>query len=138
MTNDQMREEFEAWVKVAFPITSPGAVEKHLDGRYFYAHVELAWGAWKAALASRSTHPAAGGGWISVSERLPERDVQVLVYVPGAKYSKFQIDEWVVYREDPIGMGGPTIETGEGWGEHDYEDVTHWRTLSPPPPEPAQ
>ncbi len=82
--------------------------------------------------APATTQPATPM-WIPVEDRLPARGVQVLVYVPNARHSKIGMDEWDVHREAPVGWSSHTIETGEGWQEHEFEEVTHWAPLPPPP-----
>lgn len=39
------------------------------------------------------------------------------------------VDTWAMQREDPIGMGGPTIETGYGWDDNWEADVLAWIAL---------
>ena len=73
--------------------------------------------------------------WVSVTERMPEPGSEVLVWVvstPGHP-GYAMLDEWYMHREDPIGLGGPTIECGYMWRENDYEEVTHWATIPSPP-----
>ena len=65
--------------------------------------------------------------WVAVDERLPPEGVRVLVYVPTCELLPIQADEWNEQREDPTGMGGPTIATGHMWDEHEFEEVTHWQ-----------
>jgi hypothetical protein len=87
-----------------------------------------------AVLADRERRAQpAPGEWIPVCERLPEIGIPVLVYTPRTEYLQHAIDEWVIYREAPVPFSSATIETGEGWGDHDYEDVTHWQPLPEPP-----
>jgi len=74
------------------------------------------------------------GGWMSM-ETVPELGTECLVWLrytldgPGFP----GIDTWDVQREDPLGMGGPTIETGVGWNDNDCNDVLYWIALPPPP-----
>ena len=44
------------------------------------------------------------------------------------------VDTWDVQREDPTGMGGLTIETGEGWNENFKYNVIAWIAIPPHPP----
>jgi hypothetical protein len=84
--------------------------------------------------------PACGGsghvedaraGWIAVADRLPEPDAgEVLVWLTGGRCA---FDEWHMHREDPIGMGGPTLEMGYMWRDYDFEEITHWRPLPAAP-----
>lgn len=70
-------------------------------------------------------------GWISVEERLPEPDTgEVLVWLTGGRCA---FDEWHMHREDPTGMGGPTMDMGLMWRDYDYEDITHWQPLPAAP-----
>jgi len=76
-------------------------------------------------------------GWISVRERLPEPGTECFVWVtaspwakPGVSYAA--IDNWDEQREDPLGMGGPTIATGVMWGDHEFDDVSHWMPITSP------
>lgn len=71
--------------------------------------------------------------WVPVDERLPPEGVRVLVYVPTCGLLPIQADEWNEQREDPLGMGGPTVSTGHMWDEHEFEEVTHWMPLPAAP-----
>jgi len=43
-----------------------------------------------------------------------------------------------MHREDPTGMSTThTIEMGLMWRDYEYEDITHWMPLPPPPVERA-
>ena len=70
--------------------------------------------------------------WIPVSERVPEEGTIALVFTPSEKH--ISIDEWYQHREDPLGMGGPTIPTELGWADHEFDEVTHWMPLPDCPP----
>ena len=76
--------------------------------------------------------------WISVQDRMPPDDTPVLVYVPGNEMLAFAIDQWQMQREAPLGWSSATIETGMGWCDHDYEDVSHWMPLTAPEPPPSE
>ena len=67
--------------------------------------------------------------WISVNERLPSRNEDVLVYVPNGQYRKVFIDEWGDYRECPVDFSTVSVVVGEGWAEHEFDEVTHWAPL---------
>jgi hypothetical protein len=73
--------------------------------------------------------------WISVDDRMPPDGDEVLVCVNyddgSAPY--VMVDRWVMNREDPLGMGGRTIETGFDWDNNDPLDVTHWMPLPAAP-----
>jgi hypothetical protein len=68
--------------------------------------------------------------WISVKERLPEKDLSVLVYAPHNEFleRKFWVAELV-----------ENIDNNKYWdytdGEYmlSFEDVTHWQPLPEPP-----
>lgn len=76
--------------------------------------------------------PDMQSAWISVQDRMPPDDTPVLVYVPGNEMLAVAIDQWQMQREAPLGWSSATIETGMGWGDHDYEDVSHWMPLTAP------
>lgn len=76
--------------------------------------------------------PDMQSAWISVQDRMPPDDTPVLVYVPGNEMLAYAIDQWQMQREAPLGWSSATIETGMGWGDHDYEDVSHWMPLTAP------
>ena len=65
-------------------------------------------------------------GWISVNERLPEEDVDVLVNVWYAKSNNVHID-YLIASGDEI--------TGHEWNSYATDCVTHWRPLPAPPKE---
>jgi hypothetical protein len=83
------------------------------------------------------TQPVPAPQWVSVEDRMPPEGVRVLVYVPTCDLLPIQADEWNQQREDPTGMGGPALEMGLMWDEHEFEEVTHWMPLPPAPGEPA-
>lgn len=84
--------------------------------------------AYAAAPAAPVAAPAPSE-WVSVADRLPAMDVQVLVFCPNNNDPRIEFEEWVEYHEDPIGFGGPTICTGEGWSNNEYEEISHWMPL---------
>jgi hypothetical protein len=89
----------------------------------------------RLALAAAPQPPSAWrptDGWVPVTERLPEPDSgEVLVYLSGGMYA---LDEWHTYREDPLGLSTThTIDMGEMWRTFDFDEVTHWQPLPPPP-----
>lgn len=113
------RERFEAWYDAWI-------VEKRV-------HMTLkseVWDAWQARAAL--SHPSTPQGWISVEDRLPAMDEPVLVYTPSSVV-KVCFDEWCTYHEAPVSWSSATVETGEGWQNHEFEEVTHWMPLPPPP-----
>ena len=66
--------------------------------------------------------------WVSVADRLPEKDVEVLVLNTNAE---IQLDTWVDLYESPVSFSTKSICVGEGWESSDFEDVTHWCALPP-------
>ena len=108
MTPEQIeleRQAFEAWYRT----TGTAPLEREGDG-YAYMHLDYAWQAWQARAQA----------WISVEERLPELNKEVLVAwsnssVGIARHIKdeFEPTEWDTY------------------GSH--VNITHWQPLPEPP-----
>ena len=73
------------------------------------------------------------GAWIGIDERRPEMDEPVLVFNPNGPLH-VSIDEWCIYREAPVIWSSAAIETGEGWANHEFEQITHWMPLPAIPP----
>lgn len=76
------------------------------------------------------------GVWVPAHERVPAPGTECVVLL---RYTLDRppfvgIDTWDVQREDPTGMGGPTIETGEGWNDNFESDVIAWIAIPPHPP----
>jgi hypothetical protein len=76
---------------------------------------------------------AAACQWIAVSERLPDHDGEVLIYTPTGKYNHIDLDAWREQREAPVSFSSVTVPTGFMWDNHEFDDVTHWMPLPPPP-----
>lgn len=74
-------------------------------------------------------------GWASTEDRMPNDGEEVLVCVNYSDGSGpyVMLDRWVMNREDPLGMGGPTIDMGFDWDNNEPMDVTHWMPLPAPP-----
>lgn len=72
--------------------------------------------------------------WISVRDRMPPDGDEVLVLVDYDDGSGpyVMVDRWAMRREDPLGMGGPTIEIGFDWDNNAPDDVSHWRPMPLP------
>jgi hypothetical protein len=77
------------------------------------------------------------GAWVPMSERAPEPDTVCVVWCRYSQDTKgyATVDTWSLQREDPLGMGGPTIPTGYGWDDNYVEDVLYWVALPPQPDE---
>jgi hypothetical protein len=71
--------------------------------------------------------------WVPVTERLPALGDEVLVYAPNDKFRKVGFDEWRELRECPVDFSTVSVVVGEGWGEYEFDEVTHWMPLPPPP-----
>jgi hypothetical protein len=67
--------------------------------------------------------------WISVEERLPEKDTPVLV-TDGISV---HLDEWCDIFECPVAFSSATIHVGEGWASSDSDKITHYQPLPSPP-----
>lgn len=82
------------------------------------------------ALQEWNKRAALSEGWVSVKERLPEPDVDVLVWL---KKGGTVINCWTEIREAPVTWSSATIPVGMCWQDYDWEEVTHWRDLPAPP-----
>lgn len=89
----------------------------------------------KDALEAYRSQP---DGWVSVEERMPEPGTECLVWVvsspwaqPGTHYAA--LDTWDEQHEAPLSFSSATIPIGLGWGDHEYEDITHWQPIPAPP-----
>ncbi|WP_343638945.1 DUF551 domain-containing protein [Roseateles sp.] len=113
------------------------------DDRNIHPNAIDRWEAWKASAlrASQGNYPAAPESssesprWISVRDRMPPDGDEVLVCVDYDDGSGpyVMLDRWAMHHEDPLGMGGPTIETGFDWDNNDPHDVSHWMPLPAAP-----
>lgn len=122
-----MRKEFEAWFNSNY---LPHNMEfLHLVNSYTSNKVNAFWECWQAALAalvSNSEQQAQQSQWISVEERLPELDKEVIcVFFDGTMMCR----RLCAYTED-------------GWYSYDeriWEPVLYWAELDalqlPPAPE---
>lgn len=86
--------------------------------------------------ASVDAKPEQDMRWISVAERMPDTEDEVLVYFPTAKYNKVDLDCWRMQHESPVAWTSQTVEIGMMWDNHEFEDITHWMPL-PAHPTPA-
>jgi hypothetical protein len=76
------------------------------------------------------------GAWVPAHERVPAVGTECVLLVRYAldRPHFATVDKWDVQREDPTGMGGPTLETGEGWNDNYECDVIAWIAIPPHPP----
>lgn len=76
------------------------------------------------------------GPWVPAHERVPATGTECVVLLRYSldKLPFVGVDTWDIQREDTIGMGGPTIETGEGWCDNYESDVIAWIAIPPHPP----
>lgn len=84
-----------------------------------------------AAWNTRACLPVAAPAvpeWIPVSDRLPPKDTLVLVYTTSTILA-IAMDEWCDWFECPVSFSTASICVGEGWGDHEFEEVTHWMPL---------
>lgn len=74
--------------------------------------------------------------WVPMHERAPAPGAECVVLLRYAldKPPFASVDRWEEQREDPTGMGGPTIATGYGWNDNYDTDVIAWIAVPPHPP----
>ena len=119
---DAQREAFEAWATSKnLPV---GRTVDSTAPYYAQSQTAAAWGAWNAAQAAMPTAPA----WISVADRLPADDGDVLVWPAPAGFTHTAFlaadEEW---------RYGYEVDSADT----DYPcEPTHWMPL-PLPPAPA-
>ena len=77
------------------------------------------------------------GGWVPMSEKVPEPDTVCVVWCRYSRDTKgfATVDTWALQHEDPLGMGGPTIPTCYGWDDNYESDVLYWMALPAKPDE---
>lgn len=73
--------------------------------------------------------------WIGVDERVPDVGQEVLVYgkSPWEAAPSVKVDRWDELHESPVSFSSATIYVGDGWTEHDSDEITHWMPLPPEP-----
>jgi len=89
----------------------------------------------RAALAAPAPQ-ATVARWTSIYEQAPEIGQDCIVWIassPWATAPYATTDKWDEQREDPFGMGGPTIPVGPGWDENPEAQITHWLPLPAAP-----
>lgn len=124
---DHPAGEYEAWFHIACDQCGFDLGDEYRSG---------AIAAWNRRASLREVEARKPQEWVSVDERMPEPGTECIVWcrevVPGfGPYAK--IDTWDEQREAPVGWSSVTVPIGFGWNDSDYEDVTHWRALPPPP-----
>ena len=67
--------------------------------------------------------------WLPFPDNVPPLDKRCAVIVKYGEMIFSAVDTWKVQREDPLGMGGPTIETGHGWCDNYEDDVIAFMVL---------
>lgn len=68
--------------------------------------------------------------WISVADRLPEVGQRVMVFTPIARFGESMFfDTWDEQHECPVSFSSISVPIGDGWNEHDFEEITHWMPL---------
>lgn len=67
-------------------------------------------------------------GWVSVAERMPDTDAEVLVWTAQGA----MLDRWRMQSEAPLSFSSATIETGMYWDNHEFEEITHWQPITAP------
>lgn len=79
--------------------------------------------------------PSPAAGWIPCDERMPEVGTDCLVWCTALGEGKHfaKVDRWDEQREAPVSWSSATIPIGPGWDDSDYEDISHWMPLPPPP-----
>lgn len=110
-------------------------IERHADDWADARNMMESWGrAHFAALLQPVEPEGERDGWISVYERRPEVGQQVLVFTPKRKFGdSIFLDTWDEQRECPVEFSTVSVPTGEGWNEHYFEEVSHWRPLPAAP-----
>jgi len=89
-----------------------------------------------ARLWGASSAAAVPAGWVPMCERAPAPDTDCAVFLRYTmdRQPFVAMDRWEMLREDPTGMGGPTLEMGYGWRDNFEGDVIAWYALPPTPP----
>ena len=98
---EQERQLFEAWISNPAPPLPIDHCQKQKDGRYAYDHIEFAWRAWQAK--------AAQSAWISVEDRMPEKEGYYLTCAIGCAVRVCRFD-------------GKTFSYWE-YDEEEWEDI---------------
>ena len=127
---DVLRRLIDAGRQMASYADSYRTVVEDSEGDPSKIEGDLArWAAAGVVAESYLRHAANLRAWID--DKPPEPGTECVVLVKGTRpgITFAAVDTWDVLREDPIGMGGPTIETGVGWKDHDYDDVVAWFKL---------
>jgi Lar family restriction alleviation protein len=95
-----------------------------------------------AAIAAWNRRPAvqAVPPWIPVTERMPEPGTECLVWKTASYWKEpfLALDRWDEQHECPVSFSTATVPIGLGWDSSDFEEVTHWVAIKPPPTDPVQ
>lgn len=93
------------------------------------AVIDRALAAIRAALEAPQPEPLAPPRFMPLDQSRPDAGTDCVVIVNYGGKRFYAVDRWDVQREDPTGMGGQTIETGEGFNDHFDEEVVAWAPL---------
>lgn len=90
MSNEKMREEFEAWVLSCWPnqsIARFNALHGVTEGEYTGFTVQHCWDAWKASRAAVEVELPEGGYWAGYENEhmMESRDVRDAIEAAGLK-----------------------------------------------------
>ncbi|EEZ5292806.1 DUF551 domain-containing protein [Escherichia coli] len=117
LTKEQLIEE--AKLKIAIAKCHPNSGMAQVEGELF-----------KIALTSLEAEPVVPDGWISCSERMPEKNQNVLISV---NFDSSLVEPLICsarYTGSTFRRGDATIKPGNG-----IEQATHWMPLPEPPQE---
>lgn len=136
MTQNNEREEFEAFVKSDYDHNANLKTENYGIVVYKDDEVESMWMAWQARaqspISQNEQQPKQiPDGWISVEDRLPTDDRTVIC----ADYGKFKINDYIPAPDEIFGCNfykGNWL--GDAFGDYPYIlKVTHWMPLPTAP-----
>lgn len=116
---EQERKAFEEWMAELYP-TNPQT--ERVGDEYSRLGTQYKWEGWQAK--------AAQSGWISVEDRLPPLDEEVIVSACGIVFNTWR--HLATYK-DSDGVEYKKQEWYLGY-EYDEDDcpITHWQPIPPP------